>query len=91
MFMLVLNAIPNVVLYRPRLVFLKDFNAFSTQWEYEQHGRKNTKNFYPGSKHITNIDEKLWRKLTTEQPTSKEQQHQGRGQKVWLVEFYAPW
>lgn len=56
--------------------------SFNTQWEWEMYGRKNENNMYTGSRHITNIDEKLWRKWSNGAE---------RGKKVWLVEFYAPW
>jgi len=56
---------------------------FYSQWEYEQSGRTQNKDFYRGSKHITNIDEKLWKKLNDPK--------NGRGAKIWLIEFYAPW
>jgi len=61
-----------------------DVEGFNTQWEYEASGRRNTKDFYRHSKHITNIDVKLWERLKGK----KEQQGK---EKIWIVEFYSPW
>ncbi|GMI43848.1 hypothetical protein TrCOL_g9998 [Triparma columacea] len=62
-----------------------DLDSFNTQWEYEASGRRNTKDFYRNSKHITNINTKLWDKLKAT-PAKK-----GEKVKIWIVEFYAPW
>lgn len=61
-----------------------DAESFNTQWEYEEYGRKSSKNFYSGSRHITNIDEKLWKSMG-------EQGKKARAKRVWIIEFYAPW
>lgn len=53
--------------------------SFNSQAAYEKWGRKNEANFYQGHAYITPLSESLW------------QQRVGRGEQLWLVEFYAPW
>lgn len=67
-----------------------DTESFNTQWEYEEYGRKSSKNFYMGSRHITNIDEKLWKAMGEQGKKAKSNEHT-RAHKIWIVEFYAPW
>lgn len=70
--------------------------AFDTQAAYESSGRKNAKDFYKGSKHITNINEKIWRTLSSKNherrgEESSSSHSQGRKFNIWIIEFYAPW
>jgi hypothetical protein len=56
----------------------EDAGGFETFWEYENSGKKDTRNFYTGHSLITQLTEQFWdRRLV--------------GDSIWLVEFYAPW
>ena len=53
--------------------------AFNTEAAYARWGRKNEQNFYQGHALITPLTEANWEARV------------GRGNQLWIVQFYAPW
>jgi thiol-disulfide isomerase/thioredoxin len=57
------------------------YETFSSEYEYHTYGDKNERDFYTGHPLITTISAERWRTGLAAEPPDR----------VWLIEFYAPW